>query len=846
MRKVTKKTWFTRITCAVLIGCMALGMTACGGSDSKLNNGSASSNAAKNAVFHEESIDLMLDYPIQSINQLTKAGDRIYGLATSYENYIDTTYLLSFLTDGTDPQYTVLQTVDNSRYYQDDMIAYPETAIEDLISSTLPVEEPSESEQESSENEQESSESEQEPSENEISGETEPSGNSDYEEEVYTSSWYNGLSSDQSYLYLLENSYTSSSAGYSESYSLTCLNLDGSQRWSVELGKNGDDMLTSFYAGSMLGLDDGVLLRTDQDGETIIAVYDSEGNLLSSRPVEVGYPDTFLRTAKGDILMQYSSETDWSQWIAVYDPETGAVGEPFQIPGVNQWNYNLNTNVYGGSYDLYYTSNQSLYGYTMGAEASVEIMNLIDSDIDSNYMQSLLILDDENLLMTQYDYEANNYEGAFYLSSLTKVAPEDVVDKIILQLACYNGMYNIRTDVIDFNKNNDTYRIKIIDYSTYNTEDDWNAGLTRLNSDIVSGNAPDIIYLNGSMPVSSFINKGVLADLYPFIDKDPDLNREDFLGNILDAFSVDGKLYQMVPSFDLMTLAAKSKLVGEESGWTVHEMIDFAKNADPDAMLFESVTAVDLLTMFINYSGDEWIDWEKGTCDFNSDSFIELLEFSATLPQDYSVYEELWNSEDYWSTYESMYREERTLLNYFYLYNFRGYQRLKYATFGEDITLIGYPMTNGNGAVISYGMSMAISSSCKNPDGAWSFIRQYLMEDYQSTITNDWPVTVKQMDVLKEQAKQKPYYEDMDGNKIEYDDTYWVGDQEVIIPVMSDEEVAAVYDVISNASTTYYYDSSLMSIITEEVEAFYSGQKTAAAVADIIQSRASIYISENQ
>jgi hypothetical protein len=37
-----------------------------------------------------------------------------------------------------------------------------------------------------------------------------------------------------------------------------------------------------------------------------------------------------------------------------------------------------------------------------------------------------------------------------------------------------------------------------------------------------------------------------------------------------------------------------------------------------------------------------------------------------------------------------------------------------------------------------------------------------------------------------------------------------------------------------------------MNIITEEVEAFYSGQKTAAAVADIIQSRASIYISENQ
>lgn len=876
MRRASKTSWLTRMMSAVLIGCLALGMTACGG-DKNGGNSSNSSVSAKNAVFREQKIDLNMEHGISDLNNVTMSGDRIYGMSTAYEENKETTYLISFLTDGSDIRYTVLRTVEYPSYNEG-------MAVEDFeaaISSALPAGGPEvdaaaegetdDAEETASEEETETPDAGIEPRTAEVSGETdaaaetgkpaadEPAADEPAADETadepgadisddmaYTSVWYNGMALDQNHLYLLEDSYTSSEDSYSEKYSLICMDLDANELWRVELGGTSAEDMSGFYAGSMLGLDDGVLLRTDRGEETLVSVYDSTGNLVSSTPVEVGSPNFFFRSPKGDILMQYYTETDYTQWMATYDPQTGAVGEPFQIPGVNEWNYNINTGVFGGSYDLYYTSGQSLYGYTMGAEAGVEIMNYIDSDIDSRYTRNLLILDDENLLMTQYDYEANDYAGAFYLSALTKVAPEDVVDKIILQLACYSNMYSIRSDVIKFNKTNDTYRIKLVDYSTYSTKDDWEAGLNKMNNDIIYGNGPDIIYLNESMPVNTYISKGVLADLYPLIDNDPDLNREDFLSNILDVYSVDGKLYQMVPRFNLMTLVAKSKFVGTEPGWTVEEMIEFAKNADPSASLFETTIASDFLSMILNYSGEEWIDWEKGTCNFNTQSFIDLLEFSATLPKDYSAYEEMWNDEDYWSSYESMYREDRTLLDALYLSNFRYYQQLRYATFGEDITMIGYPMSEGNGAVVTASMSLAITSSCKNQDGAWSFIRQYLLDEYQDTISYDFPITVRRMDVLKEEAKQRPYYEDENGNKIEYDDTYWVGDKEVVVPVMTDEDIEKVYSIISNASTLYHYDSSLMEIITEEVEPFYAGQKTAAAVAEIIQSRASIYISENQ
>lgn len=96
--------------------------------------------------------------------------------------------------------------------------------------------------------------------------------------------------------------------------------------------------------------------------------------------------------------------------------------------------------------------------------------------------------------------------------------------------------------------------------------------MNKLNTDIVSGNVPDILVLNSQLPVNSYVAKGLFEDLYPFIDKDPDLERADYLPNILEAFSVDGKLYQLVPSFGIQTAVAKTSDVGPEPGWTLQDL----------------------------------------------------------------------------------------------------------------------------------------------------------------------------------------------------------------------------------------------------------------------------------
>ena len=150
--------------------------------------------------------------------------------------------------------------------------------------------------------------------------------------------------------------------------------------------------------------------------------------------------------------------------------------------------------------------------------------------------------------------------------------PEEVVEKQILTLGCCYIDSDVRTQVVQFNKTNEKYRIQIKDYSVYNTETDYEQAYTKLNTDIVSGNVPDILVLDSSLPLESYMSKGLFEDLYPYIDADEEMNRTDFLTSVFDAFSKDGKLYQLIPSFTVFTVVGKTADVGKETGWTLDDL----------------------------------------------------------------------------------------------------------------------------------------------------------------------------------------------------------------------------------------------------------------------------------
>ncbi len=314
--------------------------------------------------------------------------------------------------------------------------------------------------------------------------------------------------------------------------------------------------------------------------------------------------------------------------------------------------------------------------------------------------------------------------------------------------------------------------------------------------------------------------------------------------NVLEALSTDGSLYRIAPSFGVNTFAAKTADVGPEPGWTMDEALALLATKPEGTNLLSEMTASNFMYYTMWICGEQYVDWDSGQCYFDSEGFKKILEYANTLPREID-YTAVMDDETYWKEMETQYRDGKTILAIQYFSGFRDYAYAKQALFGEDITLIGFPIDEGNGAGLNIGSTMAISALSKNKDVAWEFVKLFLEEDYQDNMSYNFPVRISSLRKLEEKAWGRPYYIDEQGNKQEYDDFFYINGMDVPAVPLTKEETGAFIDYLMTLDNLCVYNEALNNIITEECESYFAGQKTAEEVADIIQSRTKIYVSEN-
>lgn len=643
----------------------------------------------------------------------------------------------------------------------------------------------------------------------------------------------------QGNIYAVKNIYNSEPEGegnYQDLYYLVKLTEKGEEVFSVELNTMPelDEINTEdyFYTGNILFKDDfvyvsiiGNYVKFDKDGNFQKILKNSEGNSLEGVNLYV------LESGKVAAL---TYEED-GVYIAHVDLESGAFSDKAKVPG-SSYEYSVYTGV---GYDLYLVNSYGVYGYNVGAEDKTQLMSYIDSDLGVYTVYNVIPVNEKEFLATYDDME--NYMTK--VGKFTKVEPKDVKDKTVLTLACAGMDWDIRGAVVKFNKSNENYRITIQDYSSlYGTENDYMAGINRLNADIVSGKVPDILVVNSNIPFESYVSKGMIEDIKPYIEKDEELDINQYMPNIMEAYSVEGKLYSLVPYYMISTIVAKASDVGEERGWTVQEAMDLLATKPEGTQLLNYATRDSMLINSMTIAGNQFIDWDTGKCNFDSDSFMQLLEFLKQFP------EEL-NDEDldaYWQNYDSMWREGRVIAQMASISGFRDYNYMEKGTFGEKITIIGFPSSNEDGSAIIAGMQLAMSSKSSNKEGVWEFLRYFLTDEYQNEVNGGLPLSIRRLDELAAEAMKNPTYIDENGNEVETTDTFYLNGIEIPIEPMTEEEVESLKKELYSFTQTYSYNENLIQIVQEETAAFFSGQKSAKEVAGIIQSRAQIYVNENR
>lgn len=232
--------------------------------------------------------------------------------------------------------------------------------------------------------------------------------------------------------------------------------------------------------------------------------------------------------------------------------------------------------------------------------------------------ESYRILDETRFVGFYYD----SYKYSQVVSLFTKRNPVDIKDKTVLVLAGYYIPHEVKNRVVQFNKANPEYRIVMKEYHTYDTMEDGMAGYNRLNMDILGRGLPDILIAYSYFPVSSYISKGLVADIDTLIRADEELSQTEFLENVFDAYRIEGKLYYVTPSFSVNTLIGKESLVGNRTSWTMKEMQELLASMPEGTQSIGELTRSDFVQMMIQYCGNDFIDAKDGKCDVSDTRYV--------------------------------------------------------------------------------------------------------------------------------------------------------------------------------------------------------------------------------
>jgi len=529
--------------------------------------------------------------------------------------------------------------------------------------------------------------------------------------------------------------------------------------------------------------------------------------------------------------------------------------------------YDLPSNAYdlypgAGEYLFYYQQNDTLYGYKAdapeGEEHGVRLLNWVDADMAVDDLTFFSFLEDGRLVVMSRAWGSGLSGSSETLAVLTPTERSTLPPRTTFTYATmYLGQAE-RNRIVSFNRTNQNYRIEVKDYSEFNTEEDRQAGIQKLNTEIVAGNVPDIINVS-NLPIRQYGAKGYLEDLWPYIENDPDLGRDKLMERVFTAAEQDGKLYQIFSEFAISTIMGAPGVVGERMSWTLEDLkAALATMPEGCAIFGESDTKDNMLSYVVAMNLDQFLDWDNGECHFDSPEFKTLLEFCNSFPDEYKPVDGEYDDEP------TRVAEGRQMLLYEGVGNFQDIQMHK-AIFGGSVSYIGFPMEDGSvGSCFSVYSGLAMSSTCEDKDGAWSFLREILLPQYAGSAEegNSWgmgggfPTNKADFEWMAKQAMTPAGYEvdedgnqvlDEDGNPIEVSNGGWGwGSVDINIYATKQEEydqIMALYNAVDRMSST---DDSVMEIVSGVAGSYFAGDRSLDEAAALIQNRATTYINEQR
>ena len=285
---------------------------------------------------------------------------------------------------------------------------------------------------------------------------------------------------------------------------------DSMEMWKVS-GEDGT-MIDSIPMDGILGDENTYINSMCIDGQGNYYLCNGDSTIFVLNPqleklCEINsdnWINQMVSSKEGDVYVTSYGETGME--IRKIDTVAKSLGE--KVEGISdgygdrQFFTGLNKSFLVGK-----SGKMSSFDLSTGTEE--ELFDWLSVDVNSDYLSAAGELSDGRIFAVINDYSEENDKTD--LVFVKKVKASEVAAKEEITYGAMWVDYNLKKNIISFNKTNDKYRIVVKEYGT----DDYQTGLTQFNADLTTGKCPDIIDLS-SINYSQYANMGILEDQPPF------------------------------------------------------------------------------------------------------------------------------------------------------------------------------------------------------------------------------------------------------------------------------------------------------------------------------------------
>lgn len=357
------------------------------------------------------------------------------------------------------------------------------------------------------------------------------------------------------------------------------------------------------------------------------------------------------------------------------------------------------------------------------------------------------------------------------------------------------------TIVNDFNRTSEGYRVEVQLLGE--------GGLTAelLRTQLIAGEGPDIFAFYDRSSLAD-LGANSFEDLLIYLDADEEYGRDTLVPELLEAMCVQGKLSWLPYSFGISTFTAPSAYLSEP-GFSFDEAKQAAAKAG--LPLFPGWMTRDILWGWLSdFAVGQYMDLEAGTCSFDSEDYISLLEECAAAASEFgSDSAALYNSLLQFELLQNLIRVSTISSNY-----------------GGDYAYVGAPNETTNGSMFSPDLCFTISSASGKKDAAWQLVRSCLSDEHQQMNITSFPTSACVLDAMINDAVKNGvhYYE------YEYE--------------LDEADAAKLRGLISETQTVQDAYPAVLNIMAEDAAQFFAGQITAEQAAVYTQNRVSTWLAE--